>query len=407
MGTISDDIAVIQRISAVPTILDVVCRTTGMGFAAVARVTEEHWIACSVLDNIHFGLQPGDELRAEATICHEIRKTGKPVAVDHAAKDPVYATHPVPQQYGFQSYVSVPIILPNGEMFGTLCAIDANPARVSTPEVLGMFTLFAELIAFHIDAEERLAQSASLLLSERDLAKMREQFIGVLGHDLRTPLGALAMGAQSLQEGGTLGAEDAGIVAMMLRSVARMSNLIEDSLDLTRGQLGGGVTLETQSELSVEPVLRQALAEMRIVWPGRAIEARFDLQERIDYDRRRMAQLFTNLLSNAMIYGHADQPVRVVAQSRDGKFELSIANAADPIPPERLQRLFEPFQRGDTEIYRKGLGLGLYIASAIAKSHGGQLTATSDEKETRFTFSMPSIASTSLASKTKSPRLQK
>ena len=220
MGTISDDIAVIQRISAVPTILDVVCRTTGMGFAAVARVTEEHWIACSVLDNIHFGLQPGDELKAETTICHEIRKTGKAVAVDHVAKDAVYATHPVPQQYGFQRYVSVPIVLPNGEMFGTLCAIDSNPARVSTPEVLGMFTLFAELIAFHIDAEERLAQSASLLLSERDLAKMREQFIAVLGHDLRTPLGALAMGAQSLEEGGTLGAEDAGIVAMMLRSVA-------------------------------------------------------------------------------------------------------------------------------------------------------------------------------------------
>ena len=329
------------------------------------------------------------------------------MAVDHVAKDAVYATHPVPQQYGFQSYVSVPIILPNGEMFGTLCAIDANPARVSTPEVLGMFTLFAELIAFHIDAEERLAQSASLLLSERDLAKMREQFIGVLGHDLRTPLGALAMGAQSLQEGGTLGAEDAGIVTMMLRSVGRMSDLIEDSLDLTRGQLGGGITLETQSELLVEPVLRQALAEMRVVWPGRAIEARFDLQERIEYDRRRMAQLFTNLLSNAMIYGHADQPVRVVAQSRDGKFELSVANAADPILPARLQRLFEPFQRGDSEIYRQGLGLGLYIASEIAKSHGGKLAATSDEKETRFTFSMSSIGSTSRTSKPKSPRLQK
>lgn len=94
MGTISDGIAVIQHISAVPTILHVVCRTTGMGFAAVARVTEERWIACSVLDNIHFGLQRGDELKAETTVCHEIRKTGKPVMVDHVAKDAVYATHP-------------------------------------------------------------------------------------------------------------------------------------------------------------------------------------------------------------------------------------------------------------------------------------------------------------------------
>src|ERR1700753_771765 len=84
------DISAIGRIDAVPTILDVVCRTTGMGFAAVARVTEERWIACSVLDNIDFGLEAGGELKVESTICHEIRQHREPVIIDNVAEDAAY-----------------------------------------------------------------------------------------------------------------------------------------------------------------------------------------------------------------------------------------------------------------------------------------------------------------------------
>jgi GAF domain-containing protein len=161
------DIALINQIPAVPTILDVVCRTTGMGFAAVARVTEERWIACTMLDNIHFGLKPGDELQIESTICHEIRQSRQPVIIDHVAEDDVFRDHHTPRQYGFQSYISMPILLADGKFFGTLCAIDPNPARLKNPQVIGMFKLFAELIAQHIDAAEKLRQSESILFAER------------------------------------------------------------------------------------------------------------------------------------------------------------------------------------------------------------------------------------------------
>src|SRR5580700_6264963 len=114
------DIAAIGRIDAVPTILEVVCRTTGMGFAAVARVTEDRWIACSVKDDIAFGLQPGGELKVETTICHEIRQSGEPVIINHVAESMVYCRHPTPAMYGFQSYISMPIVLPDGTFFGTL-----------------------------------------------------------------------------------------------------------------------------------------------------------------------------------------------------------------------------------------------------------------------------------------------
>ena len=153
------DIERVSRIEAVPTILEVVCRTTGMGFAALARVTADRWIACGVRDEINFGLKPGGELRIETTICNEIRQSRTPVVINHVAEDDAWRGHATPAMYGFQSYISVPIVLGDGSFFGTLCAIDPRPARLNTPEITGMFKLFADLIARHLDASRKLTMS--------------------------------------------------------------------------------------------------------------------------------------------------------------------------------------------------------------------------------------------------------
>ena len=135
-----------------------------MGFAAVARVTDERWIVCQARDQIAFGLGPGDELKVGTTICQDVRDRRAPVAIDNVALDEGYRTHRTPEIYGFQSYVSVPIIRRSGDVFGTLCAIDPKPARVDTPETIGTFRLFADLIAFHLDADERLAGADAVRL---------------------------------------------------------------------------------------------------------------------------------------------------------------------------------------------------------------------------------------------------
>ncbi len=108
-------------------ILEEVCRITGMGFAAVARVTEDRWIACHVLDRIQFGLKPGDELAVATTICDDIRKTGQGIVIDHVDADKDWSTHPTPILYGFKSYVSLPLLMDDGSFYGTLCAIDPAP----------------------------------------------------------------------------------------------------------------------------------------------------------------------------------------------------------------------------------------------------------------------------------------
>src|SRR6185295_18661051 len=144
-----------------------------------------------VRDEIAFGLTPGGELEVETTICHEIRQSGEAVIIDSVADDMAFCGHHTPAQYGFQSYISMPIVLADGSFFGTLCAIDPRPARVSTPETVEMFRLFAELIAFHLDAVDRLENSEANLLTERHTAELRDQFIAVLGHDLRNPLASI------------------------------------------------------------------------------------------------------------------------------------------------------------------------------------------------------------------------
>ena len=163
------DIDAIAHIDAVPRLLDVVCRTTGLGFAAVARVTEDRWIACAVRDEIAFGLRPGGELSVATTLCNAIRASGELIAIDEVATDAQYCGHPTPRQYGFQSYISVPIRRADGSWFGTLCAIDPKPAHVNTPEVIGLFTLFAELIGCHLDAGDRLVDMERCV-SERTTA---------------------------------------------------------------------------------------------------------------------------------------------------------------------------------------------------------------------------------------------
>jgi signal transduction histidine kinase len=382
------DISTISRIEAVPSILQVVCNATGMGFAAVARVTEGRWIACSVLDQIDFGLKPGGELKVETTICHEIRQSREGVVIDHVDEDRVYCGHPTPAMYGFQSYISMPIIRRDGSMFGTLCAIDPKPHRLNVPGTVGMFKLFAELIAIHIDSTDRLASSEANLADERQTAELREQFVAVLGHDLRNPLASIEGGAQLLMKR-PLDDRSKEIVTMMRKATGRMGELINNVLDLTQARLGGGFQLNRVSEQRLGPMLEQVIEELRLARPERAIEIDCKLDAPINCDSSRIAQLFSNLIGNVVQNGDANAPIRVLATTSEGVFKLSVANAGAPIPPFAIKRLFQPFARGGGSGNPQGLGLGLYIASEIARAHGGMLTAGSSVEETRFTLRMP------------------
>jgi len=387
-AAILKDIEAINRIPAIANILEVVCLTTGMGFSAVARVTEESWVACAVKDQINFGLLPGDELKLETTICNEIRQHQEAVVIDHVAIDEVFANHATPLKYGFQSYISMPIKLKDGSFFGTLCAIDPQPAVLKTPSVIGMFTLFAELIAFHLDALDQLQTSANSLKEERETAELREQFIAILGHDLRNPVGAALNAAQVLLRM-PLDERTKRLANIIQDSSYRMKSLIENILDFARGRLGGGITLTINTDEPLKAILDQVVAELGMIWSERIINITYNLVQPVNCDGDRIAQLFSNLLGNALTHGDKDQPINVRVSSIDGVFELSVTNAGSQIPDKALALLFQPFSRGEVKKDQQGLGLGLYISSQIALAHQGTLIVNSNPNETTFTLKIP------------------
>src|SRR4051812_44553335 len=147
-----------------------------MGFAAIARVTDDRWITCSVQDNVAFGLKPGDELQIKTTICNEIKQNRRAVIIDNVSEDDEFRDHHTPAMYGFQSYISVPIIRKDGSFFGTLCAIDPKPAKVNTPAIISMFKLFTDLISSHLGVFDELTETEAYLQNEIKTTQLQKGY---------------------------------------------------------------------------------------------------------------------------------------------------------------------------------------------------------------------------------------
>lgn len=389
MSSVEADIAAIARISAVPTILKVISETTGLRLALVARVTEGSWTACAVLDRMNFGLEVGGQLEVATTLCSEVRSTLEPIIIEHASQEAEYCSHPTPKLYGFESYIATPIFRPNGEYFGNVCALDAAPRVLRDEKTLAMVKLFAEMISLQLTAEEEHSAGQAALASERRTAELREQFIAVLGHDLRNPLSSVIAGSEfllSLEPGPT----ERTILERIRLSGRRMTRLIDDVLDFARGRLGGGMQVFPIDVEEVDWVVRHVVDEVASAHSDRVIRLDTDVPGAARFDRTRVAQMLSNLVANAVEHSPPGEPVSVAVDAADGLIRFAITNCGEPIPADVMPRLFQPYFRGDALGPRTGLGLGLYIASEIARAHGGAIhVASSAEAGTTFTALIP------------------
>ncbi|MBA1205409.1 GAF domain-containing sensor histidine kinase [Pseudomonas capeferrum] len=387
--TFAPDIRAVAQIESVPMILRLVKHVTGMRFAAVARVTDKRWVTCAVDDSLSFGLAPGDELVLETTICHEIRQHRQPVVFGQASAHPLYASHHTPKIYKLESYVSIPIIRANGEFFGTLCAIDPSAHDVEKPETIETLKLFAQLIGANLDMQASVENSQDQLADAQATGRLRDQFIAVLGHDLRTPLSAIRMSADLL-ETKVEGHPQRRLIDAIRTSTQRMSTLIENVLDFARGRLGEGIPVKRQRVDLLEIELDRVIDEVRFSHPEAIIEQSMSIPACVDCDPVRVGQLLSNLLGNAVVHGDVEVPIHVQAQVECDQLVLTVRNQGDPIPAELMPQLFEPYTRSQESPHGEGLGLGLYIASQIMKGHGGSITVSSTAAEgTCFRASFP------------------
>jgi signal transduction histidine kinase len=388
-GDVPEAMAAIGSIDAIPTLLQVLCEMTGTRCALVARVQGDKWTPCVMRDEIPLGLRPGVSLPLHETLCCEARRSGAPLVIEHASVDLRYRSHPMTERYRIESYLSMPITLGTGEYFGNLLAMDRAPAKLAEPPIVSMFKHFAALIGSRLDDQRRQEQEHIALLDERAASELREQFIAILGHDLRNPLQAIYHGSDLLER--KLADSEIRIHATRIKTNARrMSLLIDDVLDFARGRLGGGIGLEMTDVDNVNTGLETVIQELQDAQPGCTILADIRVSSPVRCDIGRLQQVAANLLGNALTHGDPDTAVHITAHADATDLVLTVWNAGEPIPAESIDKIFEPFWRHSVSASRNGLGLGLHICSQIIRAHEGRISVTSTrEHGTRFTAHLP------------------
>lgn len=381
-------VTLFTRIGAVDMILETLQKLTGMRLSLVARVDSDSWTACAVLDRAGFGLNPGDQLELSTTFCNTVRGAVAPLIVKNASEIELYKNHPGHTVYGIESYFAVPLFRQNGEYFGTLCALDPEPKEFSE-DLVGMFELFANLISHELEAEEiRQVGEESLKLAQQS-NEARARFMGILGHDLRSPLNTIMMAA-NLQKKGILDSEkNVEMAEKIVKTAKRMQFLIEDLLDTTQTVQGNEIFIE-RTYLDLITVFHEIIGEFKITHPNRNIELYAEETCFGNWDEGRLGQVLSNLLSNALHYGNLDSPVKIYLIEDGDKVVLKVNNQGKPIAEEIRKNLFTPFWRGAKKnagnVNSSGLGLGLYIVKQIVKAHGGTIEVDSNRKDgTTFT----------------------
>lgn len=303
-----------------------------------------------------------------------------------------FETHifPVLQMKGEIAELAVDFVDANGRRVPVIL----NASRDVSEENSAGMVHFAVFRAAHRRAYERTLVAAQKTVqgqyeTEREVALLREQFIAVLGHDLRNPLAALVSGLRLLRRLGEINPKQETIITELGKSLDRAQKLIDDLMDFAQGRLGSGLEVNRRQTDDLETAIRQVIDEVRRIEPDVTIVTRIDTPEPVYADPDRIAQLTSNLLSNAVSHGDKSRAISVDAKIIGSEFMLSVENSGKPIPVETQYHLFKPFFRGMAENKPDGLGLGLFIVNEIAKAHDGTMDIKSDNDSTRFTLKIP------------------
>ncbi|MBA3462272.1 MAG: response regulator [Deltaproteobacteria bacterium] len=232
-------------------------------------------------------------------------------------------------------------------------------------------------------------EAAIRLETERATIRFHEEMIGIVSHDLRTPLGAIASCVELLGDASCEGATRDGVVGRIGNTTRRMTGIVEQLLDVTRTRLGSGIPI-SRRPAGLQPIVNDVLAELRLTFRETTFQ---QVGENVhgSWDADRLGQAISNLSSNAAQYGPPRGTVTVEISRIGDAAEIAVRNqnAGAPISETQLKTMFDPFKRGDGTGHAKGLGLGLYIVQEIIRGHGGMIAATSDDTGTTFRISLP------------------
>ena len=279
----------------------------------------------------------------------------------------------------------------DGQTFHEIALFVATDRKKYERDLLLARRRAEELLESERKAQETSAMALRKLEQDaQQRAVLAEQLVGIVSHDLRTPLNAVVLGAGMLASG-ELTPVHARIVNRVMSAANRATRLIADLLDFTQARLGGGLPI-TPAPLDLHALVAECVDELRVVWAGRMLEHVSSGAGLIGADADRLAQIVTNLVSNAMTYGIPDRPITIRSSTDEQSFSIAVRNFGPTIPAELLPHIFEPLRRGEQQVKlgSRSVGLGLYIVQQIALAHGGTVQIDSMvETGTTFTVTAP------------------
>ncbi len=276
-----------------------------------------------------------------------------------------------------------------GEMVAEFRALRATVIRLWTEQQGEIANADLDDAAkFHEAIDQAIAESITRYT--RDLNRSKDRFLAILGHDLRTPLSAISMSASLMLETGEVREPTAGSISTIVRSTARMNQMIGDLLDFARTQFGQGIPI-VREKMDARKVVDDVVAEVAASHPKVRVHVDASGQLHGNWDSTRLAQALANLITNAVQHGSSERPINVAARGLPNEVVLSVQNQGPVIPVEKLNQIFAATGQDHTERASSDhLGLGLYIAGEIVKAHGGTIDAISSaDKGTIFTVHLP------------------
>ncbi|MFN2637993.1 MAG: ATP-binding protein [Gemmatimonadaceae bacterium] len=249
-----------------------------------------------------------------------------------------------------------------------------------------------ELTRFNEAIDQALAES--VVRYTQDLEHSKEMFLAILGHDLRTPIGAVMMSSEFMLETGELVEPHLTLTQRIARSATRMNHMVGALLDFTRSRLGGGIPIE-RAPMNMGKLAHDVVDEISAAYPTRTIEVDARGALTGEWDCARLSQVLSNLTSNALEHGSATAPVLVAVKGDDNEVTIAVRNVGPQIPLDQLNGIFNPMKQrqAKTTLLAVGpsgnLGLGLYIAERIVNAHKGRIDVESSAQGTTFTVRVP------------------
>jgi signal transduction histidine kinase len=306
--------------------------------------------------------------------------------------------------------VTLPVLILTASGDDLLVALEAGANDFATKpfsgaELRARVSTLARVRLLHDRARRAEQQHAQALVREElarkkveERAEFEQQLIGIVSHDLRTPISAIALGAALLAKDPGLSARQSNLVARLVSSAGRASRMVRDLLDFTAVRVGNGLRMQP-AVMDFHQLTRNIVSEVAMANPERQIQVRQTGDAEGHWDADRLAQLVTNLVTNALHYSPESSAVMVESHGDASSVTLLVTNQGPPIPDEVLPRLFLPMQRGveGLESRRRSVGLGLFIVDEIVRAHAGRVDVCSTVACTTFTVRLPrALASTSV-----------